>query len=139
VTEQIIREAIAEKERQKDRVDDANRFGRIESVVAVLQTRFEEWVKRAVQGDDLKELRREMEEEMGKQISHICDHFDTKIGQQSKELLNEFRTIMTTEQLAQSQALLQANADNKKEIIRYGIGFALSVIAALVIFWLTGR
>lgn len=124
MAEPMIREAAVESQRLRDRLEDQNRTANIEKALAVLQTRFEAWLERAVSGDDLKDLKREMEEEVNKQM---------------REVLGEFRTILTTEQLAQSQALLKANNDTRKEIIRYGIGFALTVLSALVIFWLTTR
>ncbi len=144
MTDQIIRESLAEKERLRDRVFDADRFGRIETAIAVLQTKFESMLERAVSGDDLKSLKREMEDEVNKQITHICDHLDAKNEQQSEKILSRVESMLTSYQarttedrLAQSQALLQANDDTRKEIIRYGIGFALTVLSALVIFWLT--
>jgi hypothetical protein len=146
MSESLIRESLADKERLRDRVDDANRFGRVESAYAVLQTRFDAWISRAVSGDDLKELKREMEEDVNKQVGAVCTHVDTKTEQQSKDLLvkveamfTQFQTKSTEAQLMQSNALLQANADTRREIIRYGVGFALTVLAALAIFWLTGR
>ena len=137
MTELLLREAIVDNTRLRDRLDDQNRTASIERELAVLQTKFAAWIERAVSGDDLKELKREMEAEVNKQIGHICDHFDSQMTQQSRELLNEFRTILTNEQLAQSKAILSANNETRKEIIRYGIGFALTVLSALVIFWFT--
>lgn len=136
MTEALLRDSI-EIKRQQARESDVNRFGAMETAIAVLKTRFEAAVERAVQGEDLKELKRELEAEMNKQIGHICDHFDTQMKQQSRDLLNEFKAVLTTEQLAQSKALLAATADTRRELIRYVIGFALTVLSALVIFWLT--
>jgi len=144
MTEQIIREAIADKERQRDRVDDANRFGRVEGAIAVQRTLFDAAIKRfdellatAVDADDLKEMKRELEALVNTELANVC-------AQQSKEILGEVRNLFTEQkitmakdQLAQSHALLEANASTRKEIIRYGIGFALTVMASLAVIWLT--
>ena len=136
MSEALLRDQV-ELKRQQGREQDINRFGAIEKELAILQTKFAAWLDRAVADEDLKDLKREMEAELNKQIRHICEHFDSQITQQSRDLLNEFKTILTHEQLAQSKALLSANADTRREIIRYGIGFALTIVSALVIFWLT--
>lgn len=126
MAEPMIRGAAIESQRLRDRLEDQNRTGLLEKDNAVLKTRFDAFVdeyrQRGVSEDDLKALKREMEEEVNKQM---------------RELVGEFKTILTAEQLSQSNALLKANADTRKEIVRYGIGFALTIISALVIFYLT--
>lgn len=145
MTEVLIREQI-EIERKRDERASLETISGIKTALAVLQTKFEAALERAVQGDDLKELKREMEAEMNKQIGHICEHFDNQTAQQSKDILgrvegmfNAYQSQTTNAQLEQSRALLEAQANTRKEILRYGIGFALTVLSALVIIWLTGR
>lgn len=145
MTEVLIREQI-EIERKRDERASLETISGIKTALAVLQTKFEAALERAVQGDDLKELKREMEAEMNKQIGHICEHFDNQTAQQSKDILGRVESMFsnyqaqtTNAQLEQSRALLEAQANTRKEILRYGIGFALTVLSALVIIWLTGR
>jgi alanine racemase len=149
MTDLLIKERI-ELERQRDETAKALRVAGLEKDVAVLKTRFDGWLERAVSGEDLKALQREMEEEVNKQLAHICDHLTTANNTQSTAILGEVKAMFARyetknieDRLAQSQALLNATAETRREIIRYGIGFALTVlatvIAALIIFWLTGR
>lgn len=145
MTETLIREHI-EIERKRDERSSLETISAIKTALAILQTKFEGALERAVQGNDLKELKREMEAEMNKQIGHICQHFDNQTAQQSKDILgrvegmfNAYQAQTTNAQLEHSQALLKAQSDTRKEILRYGIGFALTVLSALVIIWLTGR
>lgn len=135
MSEQILRDNLAEKERLRDRVEDANRFGRGESALAVLRTQFEaalvhlrEMMERSVSGADLKQLKREVEEDVNKQLVTVTD-------QQSKDILHEVRLMLATQQMAVSEEQKRT----RQEIIRYGVGFALTILAALTIFWLTGR
>ena len=141
--ELLIRERV-EIERRRDDVRRLDRVHAVEKGLDVLRARIDGWLERAVSGDDLKELKREMEAEMNKQISHICEHFDSQTKQQSADILNrvegmfdKYHSESTTTQLEQSRALLSANADTRREIIRYGIGFALTVLSALTVFYFT--
>ena len=149
MTEQLIRDRV-ELEKRRDKIAEINRVAAIESAVAVLRTILDAHLKdygdNAIAEEDLKALHRELEAEMSKQITHICDHFDSKTAAQSKDLLNEVRgmfkdqqALFANEQIAQQAAQLKAIESTRKEILRYGIGFALTVLSALVIFWLTTR
>ena len=133
MSDQLVREAIAEKERLRDRVTDADRFGRAESAIAVLQTRFEAWIARAVQGEDLKELRREMEGEVEKLVNNLRAYFAEVNEQQSRNILGEVNGMLANQRNAQAE-------DQKS--LRRQVGFMLlgtvmSILGALVIFYLT--
>jgi hypothetical protein len=136
---------------------DLNRFGGIEREAAVLKTLFDtlrdefrKWREGAVSNEDLDKREDKIMSAVKEQLGHICDHLATQNATQSNEILTkvgqmftEQKITMAKDQLAQSHALLEANANTRREIIRYGVGFALSVIgtvlAALVIFYATGR
>ena len=150
--ETLLRDRV-EIERQRDAFSRLDRINGVEKDVAVLRTLFDATIKSileklagAVSDDDLTTLKREMEAEMNKQITHICDHMDAKNEQQSERIvsrvetmLNNYQNRTTEERLAQSNSLLQANENTKKEIIRYGIGFALTVLSGLVMIWMTAK
>jgi flagellar motility protein MotE (MotC chaperone) len=149
MSEIILRDQF-ELEKQRDAEARLNRQAAVEQAVAVLRTRFdtfmEEYRDRAVSDEDLKALKRELEAEMTKQIGHICDHLDTQNAAQSKDILNRVEGMFASyqaesmkAQIAQGQELLRANADTRKELLRYGIGFALTVLSGMVLFWLTTR
>ena len=149
MSELILRDQF-ELEKQRDAEAKLNRTAAVETAIAVLRTRFDAFMDdyrdHAVSDEDLKALRRELEAEMNKQITHICDHLDAKNEQQSERIvsrvetmLNNYQNRTTEERLAQSNSLLQANENTKKEIIRYGIGFALTVLSGLVMIWMTAK
>jgi hypothetical protein len=147
MTETLLRDRV-ELEKQRDAEARLNRTAATEMAIAVLRTRFDafmdEYRDRAVSDEDLKALKRELEAEMTKQLGHICDHLDAQNAAQSKDIVNrvegmfsEYQSRNMKAQIEQSQALLKANDDTRKEILRYGVTFALTVLSALVIFWLT--
>jgi hypothetical protein len=125
MTEILLRDRL-ELEKQRDKLAEVNRIASIESAVAVIRTiidaHLKTYAETGISAEDLKALKQEMEAEL---------------NQQMREIVGEFKSILTAEQLAQSNALLKANAETRKEILRYGIGFALTIISALVIFYLT--
>lgn len=141
--EVLLRDRI-EIERRRDEERKLDRINAIERALAVLQTVFDAHREHAITSQDLTKLQRDVEAEMNKQIGHICDHFDSQIKQQSTDLIGRVESMFSASQaqnlaaqIEQSNALLKANADTRKEIIRYGVGFALTVLSALAIFWLT--
>jgi hypothetical protein len=150
MSETLLRDRV-ELEKQRDAEAKLNRIAAVEKSTAVLQAifdnvfkHFQEALERAVDGDDLKELKREMEDEMAKQIQHICDHLTTQNAQQSNDLLTKVgamftdqKIAMANDQIANQNAILKANDDTRREIIRYGIGFALTVLASLAVIWLS--
>lgn len=141
--ETLLRDRV-EIERRRDEAKQLDRINAIERALAVLQTVFDAHREHAITHQDLSKLQKEVETEMNKQIGHICDHFDSQLRQQSTELAGTFQGMLNTHQtqamqtqLAQNDALLKANADTRKELLRYGITFALTVLSGMVLFWLT--
>lgn len=141
--ETLLRDRV-EIERRRDEARHLDRVNAIERALAVLQTVFDAHREHAITAQDLSKLQKEVEAEMNKQIGHICDHFDSQTKQQSSDILgkvegmfNTYQTQNMQSQIAQRDALLQSNADTRKELLRYGIGFALTVVSGMVLFWLT--
>lgn len=142
MTEQLIREIAAEKDRVKDRVEDANRFGRVESDHAVLRTivdaavkRFDEAMERAVSAEDLKELKREWERALHEAIVNIREHFNAANDQQAASILGQVQTMLATERLAAAE-----DAKNlRRQIFLALFTWGLGIIGALFLFWLAGR
>ena len=134
MTEVLIREQI-ELERQRDAFSRLDRINGVERELAVLKTRFEAALERAVSGDDLKELKREVDDHMKQTVGNIRDYFDGKTDQQSKDIIGQVELMLARQQAMASEE----NKRTRQEIIRYGVGFALTVMSALVIFWITGR
>ena len=144
--EDILLRDRVEIERRRDEARHLDRVNAIERALAVLQTVFDAHREHAITSQDLSKLQKEVEAEMNKQIGHICDHFDAQTKQQSTDILgkvegmfNNYQTQNMQAQIEQSRALLQSNADTRKELLRYGIGFALTIISGLVLFYLTYR
>lgn len=141
--ETLLRDRV-EIERRRDEAKQLDRINAIERALAVLQTVFDAHREHAITHQDLSKLQKEVEAEMNKQIGHICDHFDSQTKQQSTDILakvegmfNSYQTQNMSAQIEQSRALLDAQQRTRSEIIRYGVGFALTVLSALVIFYLT--
>lgn len=135
----LFRETV-EIERQRDAFTRLDRINGVEKDFAVLKTLFDAAIKSilekladAVSDDDLKQLKREMEAEVNKQIGHVCDHFDSKTEQQSKDILVRVEGMFQ----AQHAQIAEANRRTRLEIIRYGVGFAMTVLSALTVIWLT--
>jgi hypothetical protein len=132
VTEVILREQI-ELERKRDDHARLDRINGVERELAVLKTRFEAALERAISGDDLKDLKREVDDHMKQTIVNIRDYFDGKTDQQSKDILGQVQLMLAHQQ----QAVAEEQKRTRQEMVRYGIGFALTILSALVIFWLT--
>ena len=141
--ETLLRDRV-EIERRRDEAKQLDRINAIERALAVLQTVFDAHREHAITLADLEKLQTEVEAEMEKQIGHICDHFDAQTKQQSTDILsrvegmfNAYQTQTAKSQIEHSRALLEAQTRTRAEIIRYGVGFALTVLSALTVIWLT--
>lgn len=142
MTEQTIRDHVAEKERLKDRVEDANRFGRIEGNHDVLRTKFDAAVKRfdealdrAVSPEDIKELKREWETSLRDVITNFRDQVVAANEQQSTNILGRVETMLATDRLAAAED--QKNF--RRQIFGALFTWGLGIIGALFVFWLTTR
>ena len=72
------------------------------------------------------------------------DHFDSQTKQQSTDILNKvegmfnaYQTQNMQAQITQNETLLKATTDTRKELLRYGVTFALTVLSGMVLFYLT--
>lgn len=142
MSEQLIRDHVAEEKRLRDRVDDANRFGRVESDHAVLRTRFDAAVKRfdealdrAVSPEDLKELKREWETELRDAITGFRDHVSLSNKQQENNILGQVQTMLATDRLAAAED--QKNF--RRQVFFALLAWGLGIIGTLFVFWLTTR
>lgn len=146
MTEFILREVAAENVRMRDRLEDQNRVAAVERAHAVLLTRFEAWVERAVTGEDLKSLKREMETELQQTFGSLSSRFDDATNRQSEDLLGKVKNLLAQQEANQMKMALDQQAALSKEqrAIRWQIGLMLlgtflSIIGALVIFWITRK
>lgn len=117
MSEHIVREALAEKERQRDRVADADRFGRLESTLAVLRTQFDAVAGASLSKEDIDAAKKEMEEHVASTIEHVCDHFDKQLAQHSKDQLEAHKKMTRI-------AIKRAAADQvktRKRMAYYGL------------------
>lgn len=149
MTEALLRDQV-ELKRQQSREADLNRFGSIEKEVAVLGVhfkalieRFEEALERAVSGEDLKELKREMEAE-------VQGSFTAANEQQSRDILGKVETMFASirneqkdEQLAATKALLGAISERRSKTVWWVLGIVgsiiISVASTLIVVALIGR
>lgn len=141
MTEALLRDQV-ELKRQRSREDDLNRFGAIETEVAVLGVhfkalteRFEESLERAVSGDDLKELKREWETALSDTNTNIREYFKTGNDAQSAIILGQVQTMLTNDRLAAAED--QKNL--RRQIFFALFTWGLGIIGSLVVFWLTTR
>lgn len=149
MTEALLRDQV-ELKRQQSRESDLNRFGSIEKEVAVLGVhqkalteRFEEALERAVSGEDLKELKREMEAEVKKTFTAANEQQSLNLLNKVESMFSTYRTEQQTEQLKNTQALLQAFSERRSKVIWWVLGIVgsivISVASTLIVVWLTGR
>jgi hypothetical protein len=136
----VIHREIAEIERQRDAFNRLDRISGVERDIAVLKTRFEgaldhllKELERSVSAEDLRQIKREWETALRDSMSGVGDLLKSVTDSQSATLLAQMDL-----RLAHQQALVEAeNKRTRQEIIRYGVGFALTILSALVIFWIT--
>jgi hypothetical protein len=136
VEETLLRDRV-EIERRRDEARHLDRVNAIERALAVLQTVFDAHREHAITSQDLTKLHKEVEAEMNKQIGHICEHFDSQTKLQSTEILGKVDTMFNSYQTQTMNAQLEAIRRTRGELIRYGMGFAVTVLSGLAIIWLT--
>ena len=134
--ETLLRDRV-EIERRRDEARHLDRVNAIERALAVLQTVFDAHREHAITAQDLSKLQREVEAEMNKQIGHICDHFDSQTKQQSTEILAKVDGMFSSYQTQAMATQLEAMRRTRSELIRYGMGFAVTVLSGLAIIWFT--
>jgi len=137
-----IQRDIAEIERQRDAFARLDRIGGVERDLAVLRTRFEaafesflKELERSVSGEDLKELKREWEMALRDAMNSVSELVKTANDQQSANIIGRVELMLAHQQ----ERAAEENKRTRQEIIRYGVGFALTILSALLIFWFTER
>jgi len=134
VTEILIREQI-ELERRRDRENRIDRINGVEKALAVLQTRFEAALERAVSGDDLKELKREVEDQMKTTFNSITDSIKSANDQQARDILGQVELMS-----ARAHETSSRESQNlRRQIFLMMLGTAFSVIGSIAFLVLTGR
>jgi len=134
VTEILIREQI-ELERRRDRENRIDRINGVEKALAVLQTRFEAALERAVSGDDLKELKREVEDQMKTTFNSITDSIKSANDQQARDILGQVELMN-----ARAHETASRESQNlRRQIFLMMLGTAFSVIGSIAFLVLTGR
>jgi hypothetical protein len=138
----IIQREIAEIERQRDAFARLDRIGNAERDLAVLRTRFEaafdtflKELERSVSGEDLKELKREWEMALRDAMNGVSDLVKTANDQQSAAIISRVEMML----LHQHERAAEEAKRTRQEFIRYVVGFALTILSALLIFWITER
>lgn len=134
MTEILIREQI-ELERRRDRENRIDRINGVEKALAVLQTRFEAALERAVSGDDLKELKREVEDQMKTTFNSITDSIKSANDQQARDILGQVELMN-----ARAHETASRESQNlRRQIFLMMLGTAFSVIGSIAFLVLTGR
>ena len=141
MSELLIRDQL-ELERQRDAFSRLDRINSAERELAVLRTRFEaafdtflKELERSVSSEDLKELKREWEKALRDAMSGVSDLVKTANDQQSAAIIGRVEMML----LHQHERAAEESKRTRQEFIRYVVGFALTILSALLIFWITER
>lgn len=141
MTDTLIRDTV-EIERQRDAFNRLDRINSVERDIAVLKTRFEaafdtflKELERSVSGEDLKELKREWEMALRDAMHSVSDLVKTANDQQSANIIGRVELMLAHQQ----ERAAAENKRTRQEIIRYGVGFALTILSALLVFYFTER
>ena len=124
MTEQLIREIAAEKERSRDTLALLDRIASGEKNFAVLLVRFEAAIKAGRTQDDLDNLKNEMEEHVAKQLDHVCDHFSKELERREES----FDTKLNAGLRNVVRKLDEGNRRRTDRIIKFGVAFAIILI-----------
>lgn len=137
--EDILLRDRVEIERRRDEERKLDRINAIERAMAVLQTVFDAHREHAITVGDLEKLKKEVETEMQKTIGHVCDHFDSRTDQQSKDILSEVRGMFLAQKDAQAEDQKAFRRQIFFIVFSSAIGVVGTVIGALAVFGLLGR
>ena len=148
--ETLLRDRV-EIERQRDAFARLDRINGAEKQIAILQTKFDgaitsilERLEAAVSDDDLKTLKRELEGFVKQAVSELREDFSRSIAvlredvsrsnaEQADKIVMASRSLMDATRLER----LEENKHLHQRIDMAVFGAALSIIAALVVFWFT--
>jgi hypothetical protein len=128
----------------RELIDLNDRIARNEGRFDVYEVRLQYLSRDAITTDHLDKRETKIMSAVDVKLDSVCKHIDTQNAGQSKDVLAKVEAMFTQQQIQfandkidMQTALLQANADTKKELLRYGIGFALTVLASLAVIWLS--
>ncbi len=156
MTEVLIREQLDLQRRASER-DEWEKLTRVRESLAELRTRFDAQINRfdeaqsrAVSGTDLKDLKREMEDQLKQTTNAIYEHFKSANDQQAqsilgqvKDLFGNFRNEQTQEQLQSTNAVLNAITERRSKVGWWILGIVgsvvVSVASTLIVVAILGR
>jgi hypothetical protein len=141
MTDAIQRE-IAEIERQRDAFSRLDRISAAERSLAILETKFAGAVEvlfkelaRSVSAEDLRRMRIDWETALRDAMNVVSDLVKTANDQQSAAIISRVEMML----LHQHERAAEEAKRTRQEFIRYVVGFALTILSALLIFWITER
>lgn len=138
MTEILLSERIA-LERQRDSDARLDRINSVEKAIAVLNVRFDAALERAVHGEDLSNLKREMEAHVKEAIAQVCEHLSRENTRQSGDILARVETMLASvatqakdEQLAQKEALLRAISERRSHWMWWVLGIVGGLVTTII-------
>lgn len=114
---------------------EETRISGVERELAILQTKFEGALERAVSGDDLKELKREVDDNMKQTVHNIRDYFDGKTDQQSRDILQQVQLLLAKER----QASVEDQRQFRRQLFFTLFAWGLGIIGTVMTIFLTTR
>jgi len=114
---------------------EETRISGVERELAILQTKFEGALERAVSGDDLKELKREVDDNMKQTVHNIRDYFDGKTDQQSRDILQQVQLLLAQER----QASVEDQRQFRRQLFFTLFAWGLGIIGTVMTIFLTTR
>jgi hypothetical protein len=138
---------ITEIERQRDAFARLDRISAVERHLAVLETRFDaafegllKDMERAVSNEDLKQLKRELEDQVKAtiasvrtEIAAVRTDIDRSNEQWAERILGGAKALNAESQIQRMEEQKMLG----RQIFFTVFGSALSIVAALVVFWMT--
>jgi hypothetical protein len=114
---------------------EETRISGVERELAILQTKFEGALERAVSGDDLKDLKREVDDNMKQTVHNIRDYFDGKTDQQSRDILQQVQLLLAQER----QASVEDQRQFRRQLFFTLFAWGLGIIGTVMTIFLTTR
>ena len=111
---------------------EETRISGVERELAILQTKFEGALERAVSGDDLKDLKREVDDNMKQTVHNIRDYFDGKTDQQSRDILQQVQLLLAQERQASVEDQRQFRRQLFFTLFAWGLGIIGTVIGEVI-------
>ena len=141
MSELLIREQI-ELDRRRDRERRIEKIASVEQALAVLQTRFDaafenflKELERSVSAEDLKELKREVEDNMKFTFNSITDSIKQANDQQARDILGQVELMNARAHETSSRE----SANLRRQIFLMMLGAVFSFIASIAFLVMTGR